>query len=80
MMYTLLYMPAVRTQIYLTAAQRARIDELRRSDGRSLAEVVRAALDVYLEAGAPPTDADFRASFGSSPRLEVPSRDEWDRA
>ncbi len=38
-------MATVRTQVYLTTEQRKRIDDLRARDGRSLAEVVRDALD-----------------------------------
>jgi predicted DNA-binding protein len=72
-------MPATRTQIYLSAEQRERIDELTRRDGRSLAEIVRRALDAYLaHEAADPTDA-LRRTFGAIPDLEVPSRDEWDR-
>lgn len=79
MLYAALYMAATRTQVYLTAEQRKAIDELRRRDGRSLAEVVRDALDVYLEREQPDATEAFAASFGSLPRLTIPSRDEWDR-
>lgn len=79
-LYTALYMAALRTQIYLTAEQRARLDRLRRRDGKSLAELVREALDAYLDKGASETDEALRATFGSLPDLEAPSRDEWDRA
>lgn len=73
-------MSATRTQVYLTAEQREKIDALRRRDGRTLAEVVRAALDEYLEREAPADlQAALDATFGTMPDLEVPSRDEWDR-
>jgi hypothetical protein len=72
-------MPATRTQVYLTREQRERIDELAASRGLSLAEVVRLALDDYLEDKAPSPDAALRETFGTLPDLEVPSRDEWDR-
>ncbi|HEV8241441.1 MAG TPA: CopG family transcriptional regulator [Thermoanaerobaculia bacterium] len=72
-------MPATRTQVYLTPAQRERIDEMAASSGRSLAEIVRLALDEYLEDRAPNPDAVLKATFGALPGLEVPSRDEWDR-
>ena len=42
-------MAATRTQVYLTTEQRERIEALRARDGRSLAEVVRDALDAYLD-------------------------------
>jgi Arc/MetJ-type ribon-helix-helix transcriptional regulator len=74
-------MAATRTQIYLTAEQRERIEALRQRDGRSLAEVVRAALDRYLDDEAPPTPEEARrildATFGAAPDFEVPPREEW---
>lgn len=80
-MYTVLYMAATRTQIYLTEEQRARIDALRGREGKSLAQIMREALDSYLD-GQPGVDRQqsLKATFGSMPDLEVPSRDEWDRA
>lgn len=73
-------MAALRTQIYLRRDQRTRADALRRRDGRSLAEVVRDALDEYLEREAPDAGAALRETFGALPDLEIPSRDEWERA
>lgn len=71
-------MSATRTQVYLTTEQRRRLDELARRDRRSLADLIRAAVDDYLEdAGPPPRDA-LEATFGAAPDLEVPNRDEWD--
>lgn len=79
MRYTAQYMASTRTQVYLTAAQRERIDRLAARDGRSLAEVVRAALDAYLAEQAPDPEDALDASFGIAPDLAVPSRDEWAR-
>lgn len=42
-------MPSRRTQIYLDDALRAKIDQVSARDGRSMADVVRAALDAYLD-------------------------------
>ena len=70
-------MAATRTQVYLTTEQRKRIDDLRARDGRSLAEVVRAALDAYLDRSQPDAQTAFGDTFGAAPDLEVPSRDEW---
>ena len=78
-MYSALYMPRVRTQVYLTAEQRELLDELMRERGASLAELIREALDAYLEQQAPDPDDALAATFGRLPDLEVPSRDEWDR-
>lgn len=67
---------AHRTQIYLTDEQRARIGELAERRELTMAEVVRRALDAYLE-----LDDDLDATFGASRGLRdaVPSRDEWAR-
>jgi len=72
-------MPATRTQVYLTAEQRERIDRLSASEGSTLAEVVRAALDAYLADRAPDPEAALEETFGATPDLTVPSRDEWAR-
>jgi hypothetical protein len=80
LLYTSLYMPATRTQIYLTKQQRARLDEIRRREGRSLAELVREAVDEYLENSAPSVPDALRETAGALPDLEVPPREEWDRA
>jgi predicted DNA-binding protein len=69
---------SMRTQIYLTEEQRMRIDELASAEGVTMAEIIRRAVDGYLDEQANPTAA-LAATFGSAPDLEVPSRDEWDR-
>jgi len=80
LMYSVLYMAgATRTQVYLTPEQRERIDALRKREGRSLAEVVRTALDAYLGVEHVDAETALRETFGALPGLEVPSRDEWDR-
>lgn len=79
-LYTPLYMAAMRTQIYLTEDQRARLDALGRREGKALAALVRDAVQEYLDHSAPDADAALAATFGALPQLEVPSRDEWDRA
>jgi hypothetical protein len=72
-------MAATRTQVYLTAEQRKKIEAMRAREGKTLAEVVREALDAYLtDEPADPQDV-LKATFGSLPELEAPSRDEWDR-
>jgi len=71
-------MPSTRTQVYLTAWQRERLDELTRRRGVPLAAIVREALDRYLADAQPALGESLSASFGAMPDLEVPSRDEWD--
>lgn len=80
-------MAATRTQVYLTEDQRREIEELRASDGRTLAEVVRAALDEYLATHGPAAMEKERAetqrvldeTFGIAPDFPSPDRSDWDR-
>jgi hypothetical protein len=70
-------MSSTRTQVYFTEEQRRRLDALAEREGKTLAEVVREAVDAYV---APPDiDAVLDETFGSMPELEVPGRGEWDR-
>lgn len=78
-MYTARYMAATRTQIYLTAEQRERLDELAIIQRRTLANLIREAVDAYLAAAPQHAHGALDASFGSLPELEVPSRSEWER-
>lgn len=71
-------MSTVRTQIYLTDEQRARIDQVAKAEGLTMAEVVRRALDAYLS-GDVDASAALHSTFGADPDASVPSRDEWDR-
>lgn len=80
MLYAVLYMAALRTQVYLTPDQRRKIDAVRKREGKTLAEVVREALDAHLGEHAGETlEEALAATAGALPDLEVPSRDEWDR-
>ena len=80
-------MAATRTQVYLTEDQRREIEELRARDGRTLAEVIRAALDEYLATHGPAAAEARRAqrqlvfdeTFGIAPDFPYPDRDEPDR-
>jgi Arc/MetJ-type ribon-helix-helix transcriptional regulator len=80
-------MAATRTQVYLTEEQRRQIEELRAHDGRTLAEVVRAALDEYLATQGPrAADRELAErrrvldeTFGSVPDFPYPDRGDWDR-
>jgi len=78
-LYTVLYMASLRTQIYLTEAQRAALDDITRSESRSLAEVIRDAVDRYLQLRSADPSPALDETFGALPDLEIPSRDEWDR-
>ena len=72
-------MTATRTQVYLTADQRKRLDDLTKRDGRSLASLIREALDLYLSDQAVDPEAALDATFGAAKDLQVPSRNEWQR-
>jgi predicted DNA-binding protein len=71
-------MSSTRTQVYLTAEQRRRLDERGAREGRPMAALVRDAIDQYLATAPEATEALDR-TFGSLPGLEVPDRREWDR-
>jgi predicted DNA-binding protein len=72
-------MSATRTQVYLTEEQRRRIDAIAEAEGVTMAEVIRRALDSYLEDEAPDPGVALAATFGAAPEAAVPGRDEWDR-
>ena len=70
---------ALRTQIYLTVEQRRELDALCKREGSSLAELIRAAVDEYLEVRPADLDEALSASFGAAPDARVPPRSEWSR-
>ena len=72
-------MAAIRTQVYLTEDQRRRIDDIAKTEDITLAEVVRRALDSYLNAERDVAVA-LAATFGADPDARAPDHDEWDRA
>jgi len=71
-------MSATRTQVYFTEEQRRRLDARAEQQGKTLAEVVREAVDAYTD-GFPDLQVVLSDTFGSMPDLEVPPRSEWDR-
>jgi predicted DNA-binding protein len=79
MMYTAMYMTSKRTQLYLTEEQRRRLDDMGRRKGRKMAEMVREAVDAFLTSPATDVASALERTFGAAPKIEVPSRDEWDR-
>lgn len=78
-LYAVLYMPAVRTQIYLTDEQRHALDERSAREGTSMAHLIREAVDEYLKPSESDVQDALDETFGALPDLAVPSRDEWDR-
>lgn len=71
-------MSMARTQIYLSRELRARVDERAAAEGKTMAEVVREAVERYVDVPLD-VDAELDATFGAVPTVEVPSRDEWGR-
>jgi predicted DNA-binding protein len=71
-------MGLTRTQVYLTEEQRERIDRAAHARGVTMAEIIRSALDEYLEHDNDPSSA-LSATFGADPAVAPPSRDEWAR-
>jgi len=71
-------MSSTRTQIYLTDDQRRRIDRIAETKGLTMAEVVRRAVDDYLD-DEPVAELALSATFGAALSAEVPSRDDWQR-
>ena len=72
-------MSATRTQVYFTEEQRRKLDLRAAREGKTLAEVVREAVDAYMTDEPADVAALLEETFGSMPELEVPSRTEWDR-
>jgi hypothetical protein len=72
-------MASRRTQVYLTVAQREAVDARMKRDGKSLALIVREALDEYLAPPQAEVEAALTETFGAIPDLAVPARAEWDR-
>lgn len=71
-------MSATRTQVYFSAEQRERIDRVAAAEGITMAELVRRAVDDYLDAEVD-AEAALAATFGAAPEAIAPSRDEWAR-
>ncbi|MGF1667589.1 MAG: CopG family transcriptional regulator [Acidimicrobiia bacterium] len=72
-------MSAIRTQVYLTEEQRQRIDALAEATGVTMAEIIRRAVDSYLDGETPDPEPALAATFGAAADATAPSRDEWDR-
>lgn len=64
--------------MYLTAEQRERVDRIAASEGLTMAQVIRRALDDYLD-DQPDPDAALNATFGAAPDATTPSRNSWAR-
>lgn len=72
-------MPSTRTQVYFTREQRRRLDAVAEREGKTLAGVVREAVDAWIGDARPDVDLVLEETFGSAPDLEYPAREDWDR-
>lgn len=71
-----------RTQIYIEDDQDRRLTQKARATGKTKSALIREAIDRLLTK-APDRSALAEAlqdTAGALPQLEVPDRDEWDRA
>jgi hypothetical protein len=68
-----------RIQVRFTPEQRAKLEAAAAEEGTSMTELVRTAVDAYLDTGPTDIDAALAATFGAIPDLAVPTRDEWNR-
>lgn len=59
--------------------QRRRIDEVSRAEGVTLAEIVRRALDAYLDREDVDPRGVLAATFGADPVADYPDRNDWNR-
>jgi hypothetical protein len=72
-------MSSLRTQIYLTRDQRRKLDARARREDKTLASVIRDAVEAYTAEEPPDIDQALTSTYGAVPDLEVPPRSEWDR-
>jgi len=72
-------MSCLRTQVYLTRDQRRKLDARARREDKTLAAVIRDAVEAYTAEEPSDISQALTATFGSLPDLEVPARSEWDR-
>lgn len=72
-------MSSQRTQVYLTRDQRRKLDARARREDKTLASVIRDAVDAYTAEEPQEVEQAIASTFGALPNLEVPRRSEWDR-
>jgi hypothetical protein len=73
-MYAVLYLAATRTQIYLTARQRTLLDERMAHEHKSMAQIIREAIDTYLVSDDVDVEGTLGPEFGALPDLVLMTR------
>lgn len=72
-------MSSLRTQVYLTREQRRKLDARARREDKTLASVIRDAVDAYTADEPHEVEQAIASTFGTLPDLDVPPRSEWER-
>lgn len=65
--------------MYFTQEQRRRLDAQARREGKTLAQVVREAVDAHVGEEPLALAVVLDETFGSMPDFESPSRGDWNR-
>jgi hypothetical protein len=69
----------IRKEIHLTGEQHRKLEARARREDKTLATVIRDAVDAYVADDPPDVNRALAATFGVLPYLGVPARSEWDR-
>jgi hypothetical protein len=72
-------MSSTRTQIYLTKEQRKKLDARAAREDKALAQLIREAVDAYLDGATGDVEGALASTFGACPGIEAVPRAEWDR-
>ena len=72
-------MSSTRTQIYLTTEQRKKLDARAAREDKALAELIREAVDAYLDGTSVDVEDALGSTFGACPDIEAVPRTEWTR-
>jgi predicted transcriptional regulator len=67
--------PMIRTQIQLTEEQAEKLKELSRYSNKSMAALIRQAIDRYLLTGKPDRAAQYRQAMALASKYEAPQSD-----
>ena len=70
-----------RTQIYLDYEQDRRLQKRAKATGQTKSALIRAAIDRLLARDTDPSEfeAALQETAGALPKVDRPSRDDWDR-
>src|SRR6266545_1323603 len=72
-------MNSVRTHVNLTREQRRKLHARAGREAKTLAAVIRDAVEAYMAEDTAYIERALTSTFGALPDLDVPARSEWDR-